>query len=227
MLFYNLFIFLSVKSPAYFYYVLYVGTFGLEPNDHFRLSFEYLWPESIFCSALDCLYASSQHKLPSVFHHFHFAHQAPCPTALHRIQMVGATRIGRSRNAAMCQLCLGRTRYRSGVFAAVLLSVVAGYQCMRRTTQPPNCIWWGGRGFCRHHFLPALYQWPCSTKLCRTVWHADRARFFEVLLFSFGLAARLNQERNAKMKAESRRWPCPNWRHKSSKKPPGINFSRN
>lgn len=43
---YNLMLYLSLRDPGYFYYVLYVGTFGLFQFALNGLAFEYLWPDS-------------------------------------------------------------------------------------------------------------------------------------------------------------------------------------
>lgn len=46
MLVYNLFIYLSVRDRSYFYYILYIGSFGLYQVSVNGLGVQYFWPES-------------------------------------------------------------------------------------------------------------------------------------------------------------------------------------
>lgn len=46
MVLYNLFLFFSIRSASYFYYVLYILTFGLYQTTLNGVSIEYLWPQS-------------------------------------------------------------------------------------------------------------------------------------------------------------------------------------
>lgn len=205
MLFYNLFIFLSVKSPAYFYYVLYVGTFGLSQMTIFGLSFEYLWPESIFLQRVGlpvciiatqvaiCLFTISILRIKRHAPQLYIAFKWLALPALVEVGML------------LCaSYALAMHVIAAASFAAVLLSVVAGYQCMRKGNSAAKLYLVGWSGLFVGIIFYLLFINGLVAQNYVVLYGMQIGSIFEVLLFSFGLAARLNQERNAKMKAESR-----------------------
>jgi signal transduction histidine kinase len=87
MIFYNLFLYLSIKDPSYLYYLFYVASFGILQASMNGIAYQYVWPTPSWWA---------DHCVPGVHCHHHWLrfavlHELPRPEAEHALFSTGCS----------------------------------------------------------------------------------------------------------------------------------------
>ncbi len=196
MILYNLFIFYSLRDRSYLYYVLYTASFGLFQISFNGLSFEYLWPGSPHWNHIaNVVFVLLSFTLAMQFSRNYLIVDKYWP-ALGRV-MKGFMAVG-----ALCVILaffVNQTvmTHVSNILPAsgIILFMTAGISAIRRGYRPAY-YFMGGWGFfiigLVLFLLKNLSVLPANNF---TLYGVQAGSAAEIILFSLGLADRINRMR--------------------------------
>lgn len=205
MIFYNLFIFLSLRARVYFYYVSYVLCFFLTYFSLVGWSFQYLWPESTWLARNGSLIFAILTQITILIFTVNILDtrkHAPRLDLLIRLCMiVPAIEI-------VTLLTLGYTFTLKillvETIAGAFASLLAGLYCWKIGVRSARFYVMGWAVFFVGIYAYIGMLGGMLERNTFTVYAMQIGSVFEVLMFSFGLAELINQERREKLAAQEK-----------------------
>ncbi|HOS39349.1 MAG TPA: 7TM diverse intracellular signaling domain-containing protein [Spirochaetota bacterium] len=205
MVLYNLFVFISLRDPSYAFYVLYTASFGLFQFSFTGLAFEYLWPEAPAWNSMAnvvLVFVSFSFAMQFSRHYLLMGRHWPL---LARI-MDGLTAVG--------VLCAGLTvfvdrtmmTHASNLLPAcgVVVFIAVGVLALRRKSRAARyfLVAWGAYIVGVTLFiLKNLGVLPANII---TMYDIQAGSAIEIILFSLGLADRINELRREREQSQQR-----------------------
>lgn len=203
MLFYNFFIYASLRLSAYLYYVSYVFCFLLTYSCVSGLAFQYVWPESLWLARYgQIITAIATQVVIALF------------TVTLLQTRVNAPLLDRILRAfiplsfvEIALFCFAEyvisTLILMGIIAAGgVCALLAGVYCWRKGIRAAKFYVLAWMAFFFGMFLYMATLTGLIPANAGSIHALQIGSILEVLLFSFGLADRINQEREQKIKAQ-------------------------
>ncbi len=205
MLFYNLFIFISLRVRTYFYYVSYVLCFLMTYLSLSGWSFQYVWPESAWLARngiLLCVFGTQLTILLFTVNILDTRKHAP------RIDLVIRLCIFVPLIETFLLFATGFTTTMQVLFVETLAggfaSLLAGIYCWKIGVRAARFYVLGWAVFFVGIFAYIGMLAGVFERNGFTLYAMQLGSVFEVLMFSFGLAERINLERKERLVAQEK-----------------------
>lgn len=204
MILYNMFVFVSVRELSYLYYVLYVTSMTTFLTSLNGITFQYIWPESLWWNDQVLVVSLSGAVLFGVLFTMCFLKLKEFKPITHKVFRSIATL------AIIIMVVCPLIPYKIGIKSLILITVIAIFSCMIMGV----VRWFEGFKSARFYMIAwfsmlsggiflAMSKFNLLPRNLFTEYSLQYGSVLEVMLLSFALADRLNIEKKERIEAQN------------------------